>query len=68
MTVDGAMPHDAASWAHLTGSFAKLLAAEIDDADLFSLWPECICGIPRPGSGVSGFGRRFHQGRSRRRT
>ncbi|MEV6930763.1 DUF4419 domain-containing protein [Dactylosporangium sp. NPDC051485] len=35
VTIDGAMPHDAASWAHLTGSFAKLLTAEIDDANLF---------------------------------
>jgi hypothetical protein len=35
VTVDGAMPHDAAEWAHMTESFAKLLAAEIDNADLF---------------------------------
>ncbi|MET7420058.1 DUF4419 domain-containing protein [Dactylosporangium sp. NPDC005555] len=35
VTVDGAMPHDAAAWAHTTEAFAKLLAAEIDDADLF---------------------------------
>lgn len=30
-----AMPNDAASWANTTESFAKLLAREIDDADLF---------------------------------
>ncbi|WP_432824797.1 DUF4419 domain-containing protein [Dactylosporangium sp. CA-092794] len=35
VSVDGAMPHDAASWARLAGEFAKLLAAEIDDAELF---------------------------------
>jgi hypothetical protein len=73
VTVDGAMPHDAASWAYTTESFAKLLAAEAEGADLFecdfststhvermvgrvvlldvyspyfSLWLECICGIP----------------------
>jgi hypothetical protein len=35
VTVDGAMPYDAAWWAQTTESFAKLLAAELDDADLF---------------------------------
>ncbi|MEV4137266.1 DUF4419 domain-containing protein [Dactylosporangium sp. NPDC049742] len=73
VTIDGPMPHDSGSWAHLTGSFAKLLAAEVVDADLFecdfststdvertagqvvlldvyspyfSLWLQCLCGIP----------------------
>ena len=35
VTVDGPMPVDAASWERLSGSFAKLLADEIDDVDLF---------------------------------
>jgi hypothetical protein len=35
VTVHGGVPRDAAGWADATGSFAKLLAAEIDDADLF---------------------------------
>jgi hypothetical protein len=36
VTTDGAMPHDADSWAHTTEMFAKLLAAEVIDADLFA--------------------------------
>ncbi|GAA3282909.1 DUF4419 domain-containing protein [Dactylosporangium vinaceum] len=32
---DGALPHDTVSWAHAIEVFAELLAAEIDDADLF---------------------------------
>ncbi|MBO2451125.1 DUF4419 domain-containing protein [Actinomadura barringtoniae] len=32
---DGPMPTDAASWQHVAESFSKLLAAEVDDTDLF---------------------------------
>ena len=35
VTIDEAMPHDAASWARVSESFATLLAGEVDDADLF---------------------------------
>lgn len=35
VAIDGPMPQDAASWQDLVGSFQKLLAAEISDADLF---------------------------------
>jgi hypothetical protein len=36
VTVPGPMPTDAASWTDATARFAKLLADEIDDADLFA--------------------------------
>ncbi|WP_327001227.1 DUF4419 domain-containing protein [Dactylosporangium sp. NBC_01737] len=35
VTLLGGVPSDAAGWADATESFAKLLAAEVDDADLF---------------------------------
>ncbi|GAB3846184.1 DUF4419 domain-containing protein [Dactylosporangium cerinum] len=72
VTVD-AVPRDAAGWADTAETFAKLLTAEVIDADLFecdfststdvdrtagrvvlldvytpyfSLWLQCVCGIP----------------------
>ncbi|WP_203897118.1 DUF4419 domain-containing protein [Virgisporangium aliadipatigenens] len=35
IVIDGPVPTDAQSWAELTDSFGKLLAAEVDDAALF---------------------------------
>ncbi|MER7282495.1 DUF4419 domain-containing protein [Dactylosporangium sp. NPDC000244] len=36
ITVDGELPRDADGWADLTESFGKLLAAEVDDDELFA--------------------------------
>jgi hypothetical protein len=47
---DGPMPTDAASWADFTGSFAKLLAAEVADADRFA----CDFTTSTPADRVAG--------------
>ncbi|MGI5242067.1 DUF4419 domain-containing protein [Dactylosporangium sp. CA-139066] len=49
VTIDGAVPHDTASWAHTTELFTKLLAAEIIDPDrrYRRLWPGDVVPIAR---------------------